>query len=84
MLDPDMSKFNFQETSNYLFTDILKVDEEKFKAMIKSEQEAVKSSSATDDQKPVNKHIIDSTGGNADDESFREIIRSALHDELTS
>lgn len=34
MLDPEMNKFDFNKTSNWLFTDVLRVDEETFKGLI--------------------------------------------------
>ena len=33
LIDPEFSKCNFSSLANYLFTDVLRVDEEKFKAM---------------------------------------------------
>ncbi|SKA52922.1 portal protein [Photobacterium toruni] len=34
MLDPDMNKFDFNKTANWLFTDVLRVNEDTFKGLI--------------------------------------------------
>ncbi|WFQ78103.1 portal protein (plasmid) [Xenorhabdus sp. SF857] len=39
MLDPELSKFDFQQTSNWLFTDVLRVNEETFKQLIEAAKE---------------------------------------------
>ncbi len=42
MLDPELNKFNFKQTSNWLFTDVLRVNEETFKQLIEAAKEGDK------------------------------------------
>ncbi|MFI3273250.1 portal protein [Vibrio sp.] len=36
MLDPEMNKFDFNKTANWLFTDVMRVNEDTFKGLIKA------------------------------------------------
>ncbi|OQU45617.1 hypothetical protein EN02_024075 [Vibrio parahaemolyticus] len=69
MLDPELNKFNFKQTSNWLFTDVLRVNEETFKQLIEAAKEG--------DKDEVNK-VLDSVSDPDSHNQLKTMIYSCI------
>lgn len=67
MLDPEMNKFDFEKTSNWLFTDVMRVSEDTFKGIVK----AIKNTENGDAGEVGN--VLDSVMSDIPAESAKEI-----------
>ncbi|MFW1108381.1 portal protein [Vibrio parahaemolyticus] len=69
MLDPELNKFNFEQTSNWLFTDVLRVSEETFKQLINAAK--------TGDKDEVDK-VLDSVSDPERQNQLKTMIYSCI------
>lgn len=72
MIDPELSKFNFKETSSYLFNDLLKIDSDRLKAMLSVDRRAKNNS----ENQPIN-----DSEGTLSDHQMRKILIDVLSEQ---
>ncbi|MCD9516417.1 portal protein [Photobacterium carnosum] len=69
MLDPEMNKFDFNQTANWLFTDVMRVNEDTFKGLIKAIDSGNK--------KEIN-DVLDSVSNTSDKNELESMIYNCI------